>query len=860
MKRLPPVLFATCGLGIAIALFAILPQPRLNPEPAARPSGAMAALDWWAAARAYPSRAIPDVGHAAAYLAAERTPLRAAGLDEAVSPWTGLGPENIGGRTLALALHPDDHDVIFAGSASGGLWKSTSGGVGASAWEYVETGHPVLAVSTIAIDDANADVMYVGTGEVYRYQDASGGEVIRTTRGSYGIGILKSTDAGVTWALSLDWTLAQTRGIWAVRIHPADSDILFAATTEGVFRSRDAGGTWSLVLDVIMAMDVRVHPSSPDTVLAACGNFSSPGHGLYRSTDGGDSWTKITSGLPTGFSGKAQLAFAPSSPDVVYATFADSFASRGLRKSTNAGLTWTLVNSADFASYQGWYSHYVAVSPFDAERLYVGGIEIWRSVNGGVGLVRRSDWTQVYLGTPPPGGPGGGPQYAHADHHAAVPHPTNADVFFFASDGGVFKTTDGGDTFLGLNGGYVSTQFYNGFACAPAASDLALGGMQDNFTAIYEGTSAWRRVIGGDGCWTAIHPSNPDVMYGSYQYLNILRSSNAGADWSNIAPPELGDDNTAFVAPYVLSPADPDILYAGRSRIYKSTNEGQSWFATGGGDPVDNGNPVLCLAISPTHPDTVFAGTAPLYSPARILRTTNGGISWLNITGTLPDRYPADLTVDPADSRTVYVVFSGFGTSHVFRSTNGGLAWTDIGASLPDVPTSAIVVDPDYPEVLYAGMDLGVYVSTNSGATWEVFAAGMPTALVNDLKIFAPARSLRAATHGSGAFERDLVNPALVGVHQIATGAESSGSLQLTVAPHPLRSDSRVSFELARPTRVQLELFDVRGRRIRTLLDEVRGPGRHAVGLAADQLVPGVYFLRLDTGGEICARRLVRTS
>lgn len=737
-------------------------RPDQDPIDKKGPSGAMKALEYWGAQRAYPGKTIPDTSYG---LALQQTrsmwTKRSSTLENVVDPWQAIGPANVGGRTLCLALHPDDPDVIFAGSASGGLWKTTTGGIGAAAWSPVATGFPVLGVSTIAIDPADGDVMYIGTGETYSYQGSIGGEAIRTTRGSYGVGILKSEDGGASWSASLDWTYEQSRGVWMVQIHPTDSDILYAATTEGVYKSIDAGDSWVRVHDVIMAMDLRIHPVDPDVIFAAHGNFGSAGTGIYRSLDAGQDWTKLGSNLPGSWTGKAQLAISPAAPDTVFASIADSDAGLGLYVSHDRGDTWARVNGTDYAQYQGWYSHYVVASPFDNSTLFTGGIEIWRSLNGGGALQVRSRWQSVYFGTSPPEGPIGDPDYAHADHHFAVWHPTDPDTVFFASDGGVFRTTDLGQTFESLIGGYQTSQFYNGFSNSASTPSFAMGGLQDNFTVIYQGTNAWRRVIGGDGTWTAIHPLVGSTLYGSAQSLQMARSYDSGNNWSFITPPTVLGDVTAFAAPYVLSPDDPGVLYAGRSAVYRTNNGGTSWAATNGGFPLSNGNPVISLATAPSDVDVVYAGTAPINGRSHVFTTRNGGVSWLDVTGSLPDRYPADLSVDADDPDRVFVTLMGFGTSHVFRSADGGDTWEDIGAGLPDIPTSAVELDPDYPEVIYVGTDLGTYLSPDAGDSWHPFNSGMPLAMVNDLKVYLPARKIRAATHGNGAWERDLFDPAV---------------------------------------------------------------------------------------------------
>jgi len=823
------------------------------------PSGAMQALDYWAAQRAYPNAVIPDVGFAAAWEQAQLVERTDNGIDDATAPWELLGPSNIGGRTLCLAIHPWNPDILFAGSASGGLWKTTVGGVGADAWDYVATGYPVLGVSSIAIDAQDPQVMYIGTGEVYRYQESMGGEVIRTTRGSYGIGVLKTSDGGASWSKVLDWSYEQRRGVWMIAIDPLNSSRVFAATTEGIYRSTNAGASWTLVHPVVMGTDIRINPANPAILFAACGNFGSTDHGIYRSQDGGDSWVKLTTGLPSSWTGKAQLFIAPTDPNRIFASIANEGAGRGLYRSLDGGDTWQQRTGVDYQQYQGWYSHYVVVSPFDADELYVGGIEIWRSTNGGSSITELSSWQEAYYGTSPPEGPIGGPHYAHADHHFAVWHPTDPNTVFFTSDGGIFKTTNAGQSFQSLIGGYATTQFYNGFANSATNHDRAIGGLQDNFTAIYDGTIAWRRVIGGDGIWAAINQQDDDTMYGSWQYLNMERSRNGGASWSYIAPPDQGE--TAFVAPYICSPSNPDVLYAGRNRVYKSTNEGTSWTTTNGGLPLNGNNPVLCLVMSEASPDTVYASTSPIYDRGRLYRTTNGGTSWQEITGILPDRYYTDLTVDPQDASILYVALMGYGSSHLFRSADAGDSWQDIGDGLPDVPATSVAVDPDYPYVdpnapyvIYVGTDLGVFISVDGGQNWLSFQSGMPLAMVNDLKVFRPDRKLRAATHGNAAFERDLFDPTMTGV---ATGPSRVPGLR--VFPNPVEAGTRVRFDLPRAARAKLALYDVQGRRLALLSEGEMSAGAHELPFeeATRGLSAGVYFLRLEAAGYVQNTRVV---
>jgi hypothetical protein len=818
----------------------------------------MGALEFWATARAYPARVIPDVGHAAAFAyssaALSGGPISERGLD----PWTPIGPHNIGGRTLAVALNPQNSSTIWAGAASGGLWRSFTAGVGPDAWDPIATGFPVLGVSSIAIAPDDSNLIYIGTGEVYGYQDAQGGLAVRLTRGSYGIGILKSTDGGATWSHSLDWSQNQRRGVASLAMNPHNPEILYAGTTEGTYKTTDGGDSWTLVHNVLMAMHVVIDPAAPNRVYVAAGDLGSPGTGIYRSTDSGATWVELTVGLPVSWTGKGWLAIYRTSPNVIYASLAQSEVGIGLFRSVNYGSSWAQLSSTDYASYQGWYSHWVHVNPTDSSQVLVGGIDIWRSTQGGRNLNRVSNWSHWFFGTVPPGGPEGPPTYAHADHHAVTHNPASPNTLYFASDGGVFRSLDGGVNFSGVNGGYQTTQFYNGFSSAVSDPDLAMGGMQDNATAIYEGTVAWRRVIGGDGCWTALHPTNLLIMYGESQYLGLRRSTNGGVNFSQVTS-GIGPETPAFVAPYLLSPASPTVMYAGTTRVYRSTNGASSWTVTGGGVNLDS-NPTLSMAISNTSPDLVYVATAPVNTRAGVFVTTNGGAQWTNITGSLPDRYPVDLGVDPNNDQIAYIVMSGFGSGHLFRTTNRGGSWTDIGAALPDVPSSAIAVDPDYPDHLYFGNDLGVYVSTDGGGSWEEFKLGMPdAAIVMDLSVVPSNRRLRAATHGGGVFERALLEPVTA-----VAGSDAAPGVGLQVlgsAPNPFAGVTSIRFRLGERARVEVELADVAGRKVANLFTGERGPGEHRVRLDSRQLglASGVYFARVRAGGKTAMTRLVLT-
>lgn len=805
-------------------------------------------FEWWYGTRAYPHDLIPKSAFYEAYRYAKENLEPQDALRDGGPQWTSIGPDNIGGRVLSLAIDPLNPDVVWAGAASGGLWKSTTGGVGTSAWTLIDTGYPTLSVSAIVVDPEDPDVVYIGTGEVSRYQRGQVGTP--GARSSYGMGVLKTVDGGVTWQeTGLTWTFDQSRGVFSLKMDPSNRNTLWAATSEGLYKSTDAGSTWSLAHDVLMAIDVVIDPFDSQKVWVSHGQLNStPDPGIYRSTDGGASWTLLGGGLPTSDFGRTPLAIhrpTAISPTILWAGVSNASTRQvvGLFKSTNEGNTWARVNSTNWAGSQAWYDNSIGVNPHNGNQVFCGGLDWYRSMNGGSSLPQVSYWYLGYEGVVPPGGPEGPGNYVHADQHAVAFHPTNPNIVYVGSDGGVFRSTDGGVNWAGVNGGFVTTQIYNGFANGSVTTALALGGLQDNGTIKYLGTPSWSKVFGGDGGWCAIDPSNEQILYEEYVYLNMYKSTDGGNSWSEIHPGSSGETN--FIAPFVLSESHPNVLYAGTRGIKKSTNGGASWNYPDGNSNW-NGTPMASIAVAYTSPDTVVAATGSSSQTAvfEIRRSTNGGASWTNVTAGLPTRYPADITFDRRDSRNVWLVFSGYGTPHVYASTDAGLTWTDRSGNLPDIPVQCVAVDPIDSNWVYVGTDVGVYRTLDGGVTWMGMNAGMPPAMVLDLQIMPNERILRAATFGNGVYEMTLAAPA---------GVETAGSLaELSLeppTPNPMRGETTIRFSTLPETKVEVAVFDVHGRKVRTLLSgdvtgttEVAWDGRDDRG---EDVAQGLYFVRV---------------
>lgn len=822
-------------------------------------SGAGLSLENWSFERSYPGTSIATKSFQTAFQQHRAQLLQKSG--SRTGEWESLGPENIGGRTLCLAFHPTDPNIIYAGSAGAGLWKTTTQGVGRTAWQQVPTSFPVLAVAAIAIDPTNPDHMLIGTGETYGVGFARPGTENRLTRGTYGIGILQTNDGGQSWTQVLDFDQDQILGVQDLAINPSNTLEVYAATTLGVYKSVDGGNEWNLIFIKSNCIDLEIDPTNSEVLYVSHGNLNfslNAAHsGIYKSTNGGESFTELVHpNLPAAWSGNAKLSIDPSQSNVVYAAIQDAFYNqsatppRGLFKSTDAGVNWQSINQQDIARFQGWYSHDIAISPTDSTELYKVGIDAWKSINGGILFNKRSNWAAWSFGQVSVDSVEGLPSYVHADIHAVYYHPLQPDKVFFATDGGVFSTSDGGASFTTHNGGLQTTQFYANMASSSTNPDFCIGGTQDNSTYIYRGEPSWYRVIGGDGMSSAISQQNDQVVFGSAQRLYLVKSVDGGENFTNASPDLVTGDRAAFSAPYEIAPADNDIMYAGTRYLYRSTNAAATWTATTT-QTIDGLNFLVKIGISPQDPDIVLVATAPDpfsgNGSAKILKSTDGGQSFSQMTG-LPDRVCKDITFDPTDDQVVYLAFSGFGTDHVYKTIDGGANWFSSSMGLPDVPTNTVAIDPLNTDDIYVGNDLGVYYSSDAGLHWENFSEALPDAtMVMDLNISPANRKLRIATHGRGIYQRDFVSmPLPVKENPIA------GAL-LRVFPNPATQWVSMHLKLASAVaNSRIRLVSMSGQVVAQLHQGALSAGSNQIQWEVDpSLAKGQYYIQFEVNGQL---------
>jgi uncharacterized protein (TIGR03437 family) len=749
--------------------------------------------------------------------------------------WTPLGPGNVGGRTRALLVHPLNPDTMFAGAASGGVWRTTDGG---KSWTPLTDLLPNLAVNALAFDPTNPDIIYAGTGEGYFNSDAM-----------RGAGIFRSLDGGNSWR-RLDGTGGKDfYYVNDIVISKSNSNRIYVATRSGVMRSLDGGATWSRVVneeinngcsDLAMRTD-----TATDVVFAACGLpgvIQSPGNvqaSIYRNDNasGLGGWDVVYS--EEGMS-RTSLAIAPSNQNVIYAVSSENGAAgaphslHAVIRSNNGGIpgTWVKVNDGRSGKlnnslftnpiwafqtecrpgagnqyfYQGWYDNIIAVDPQSENIVWVGGIDLFRSDDGGANWGMASFWQEEKTS----------PRYVHADHHAIAFHPQfNGSVnrtMFVGTDGGIFRTDNArAQTVTGsrapcsadasriswqpLNNGYAATQFYHGLPFPDGRKYF--GGTQDNGVVIGSddfGPNGWRELQSGDGGYVAVDPTDTDILYVENTGLSLKKTISGGKNWTQ-ATTGIINSGFGFIVPLAMDPNDPNRLWIGGLYLYRTKNGAELW--TQASAPLKG--IATAIAIAPSDSNFVLAGTDQGFIHRSISSNPGADTVW-------PDAHPrngtvASLAFDPNNRDIAYATYSNFGGKHVYRTVNGGIDWTPIDGppptgttpspnALPDIPVNCILIDPTNTQRLYVGTDIGVFTSPDGGATWAVENTGFANAPVEWLAVgtYNGAAHLFAFSRGRGAWRVPLgqvVQPctySLAPTSQTFSSAGGNGSVMVTAS------------------------------------------------------------------------------
>lgn len=704
------------------------------------------AMEFYMLMRSYPFGKIPDGWREEAIKHIEANN-RMIENSEALA-WSQLGPGNIGGRVRSILINPFNSGIIYAASVSGGVWKTTNRG---ASWFPLKDNMENLAVCAMTFEGSNTNTIYAGTGEGYYNFDNRRGE-----------GIFKTTDAGITW-LQLPATKNSSFHHVNKLLFDDNSSTLWAATGMGLYKSTNGGSSFNTVFigqggAAIDVMDIDIINTDPRTIFVTTGLFSQST--IYVSRDGGNTFqvSATYSGI-----GRMEVAVSRSNTNRVYASgMALSSGQCGIfLRSTDRGETWTQTDipgpsyagAQTYTNSQGWYNNAIEVHPLDAGTVYAAGIDFWRSTNGGDSWTQLTNWYEET----------GAPPYVHADHHAIIFNPSNSSEIYLGTDGGVYRTVNGGTTWTSLNNNLFITQFYYGVP--EPVGEKYYGGTQDNGTLKSTGDTYWSMIFGGDGGATEVDYNNPEIVYAELNGFVFLKSTNGGLSFTramNGIPKGPGNfdgttDRTLFITPFVLDPNNSQTLVAGTYRVWRTTNGAAQWSPVSGdltGDGTgSSGSVISSVAVAKGNSNVICAGA----TNGRLNITTNGGTSWSNISSGLPAGYITDIEFKQDDPLTLYVTFGGFlSGGKVYKTTNRGQSWQNISGNLPNIPVLSLIADRQNGSKLYAGTDLGIFTTTNGGTGWVQDNSGMANVAVYDLDYRESDSKLFAATHGRGVFSASV--------------------------------------------------------------------------------------------------------
>jgi photosystem II stability/assembly factor-like uncharacterized protein len=658
------------------------------------------------------------------------------------------------GRVRDIIVDKNNPSIIYVAFSGGGVWKTTDGG---TTWTPKSETLGSLSTGSLAIDPNNSNTLYLGLGDPF---DGTG------------LGLVKSTDGGNTWFAPV--YLGTATEIADLIVAPGNSNIVLAATSAGLFRSVDAGATWSAISmstgfagapygwSIEWTGGTKFVATIDADPLAASGTYQGQ---IWSSSDNGATWTRATGVTASAGLERITVAAAPSNRDVVYALAANPSGDLAdLFKSTNGGATWTALAAgakrykngnaegrtvSTLFSTQGWYDQLLIVSPTNPNLVFFGGaLHLAKTTDGGSTYSQVTNWLgQFSL------------PYVHADFHAAAFDPTGTKLYI-GNDGGIFFSTDGGATFSdSMNVGIASHLIYD-IGISGANRNAVIAGLQDNGTRVrVSNTAVYNQEIGGDGFDCEIHPTNGSLMLGSLYYARIQRSTDGGLNWVS-ACSGITECNNSSTAPFTtrlalgLADATGNTVYThSNTKVYKSTNFGTAWTALGvSGLPTTN---LFIRNVAAAKSNASVVGVVA--SGGRVFLSNNGGSTW-----TTPAALPnnglslSDLTFDPTNHNILYVgsVAPDGTKNHLWKSTDFGASWTAIESGLPaGVPVNTVTVDPGSSATLYAATHLGVYRSTDAGTSWTRFGAGMPLVEVTDVQVLPDSSLVRAATFGRSVWE-----------------------------------------------------------------------------------------------------------
>jgi len=753
--------------------------------------------------------------------------------------WEFVGPENIGGRVSDIEIPIDQSQVYYVGTASGGIFKTTNGGIN---WTPIFDEAESLSIGDIEISKSNANTIWVGTGE----PNAGGGSLVYD-----GNGIYQSTDAGQTW---VNKGLNNVGSISKVLLDPNDDNTIYVAAmgelfknspNRGVYKSTDNGSSWNKVFfvsDSTGIIDMVNHPTNSNILYAVAWErirrpqyrlYGGATSGIYKSTDAGNTWNELTNGLPSAASekGRISIAISQSNPNVLYARYTDAIGNiEGVYRTNDGGDSWVEVNSSQLTNvgYHWWFSG-IYVDPSDENVLYNADFVIQKSIDGG------NSWFLVFPG-------------AHVDQHALAFNTQNNNELLLGNDGGVYKSTDNGSSAIKYDNLPI-TQFYKLYV-DPQYQNKIYGGAQDNNTirTTTGSTDDWYAIYGGDGFQPLVDPNNTNVIYALSQRGNLVKSVDNGNNFTYATSGIAYSDRKNWNTPVTFDPQNSQILYYGTQRLWKTTNAAGSWspispdLTNGSGGGNLTFGTITTIDVSKIDSNIIVVGT----DDSNVWITHDGGTNWNNISGALPNLWVTKCLLDPTDVNTIYVTFSGYryanNASHVFKSTDAGASWIDIGNTLPDIPVNDIVKD-SYGNLIIA-TDVGVFASNDEGVSWVPLDNNLPSVPVTDLYIDETQQYLYAATYGRSAYKTNLSG-------DILSAASNKALAALKLYPNPASDLIKISLP-EQFIELSIVFYESNGKKIyETSID------KNNETIDTSHLKAGIYYLKISNNSTTIIKKLI---
>jgi photosystem II stability/assembly factor-like uncharacterized protein len=676
------------------------------------------------------------------------------------SNWVELGPtaipngQTIGGarvivtgRVSDIAQDPTDAAVLYVATARGGVWKTTDGG---TTWTPKSDHEVSLAIGALAVASSNPQVLYAGTGEgdIYYYTSAF---PLSSVNAIYnGAGVLKSSDGGDTWTLQGSPTFTGAC-FFRMAVDPTNPDLAYGATNIGLYRTTNGGASWTQLTNglprisatILACTDIVVDPTNHDIAYTAFW-----ADGIYKTlnaTSANPVWTKLSGGLPTTNLTRIALDVSPTAPANVYALVSKAQNKlRGFYVSPNGGGSWSAVGAAaDVVAVYDSYTLNVSVDISTPDIVYLSGFELYKAVR------TKGAWSVTNIGSA-----------IHPDNHAFASHPTDHLTVYAGNDGGIYKSVDGGATWDDrINEGISITQF-EFIGQHPQSDAYVIGGTQDNGTEIFRNHPAFYHSADGDGGMAGVDAADPKNVIHTFFDPSPQRSVKGGEfeSYDNISWGLTGD--SLFYPPFAYDATNPQNLAFGTDQIHLDSAQGTGQWPVQVTLPETSS---LVSAITFPNSSLIYVGT----SSGEVYRLLQSGGVWTATAiqaAPLPTRWIWDIATRPGDINTIYLAMAGFGTGHVWRGAvvpaGTSATWTDISGTapnhLPDAPANSLSTDADDPDCLYVGTDIGVFQTVDAGTNWQPFSNGLPNTAVYDLQLHSSTRLLRAATHGRGLWERQL--------------------------------------------------------------------------------------------------------